>query len=272
MSLASPVWKDLISLLSQVWTLERQGLPNNSTEVNLNTTNDESKTEWPVAAYTSKNAPSTLIFTDFDYNALVITLHIAHFQFSEVPADIEFSTLVSLAKLCHKFKCVGLVKPFLQLWIKETPYASAREADREWLLIAWVFGKESIYNEVADALFWNITTNHEDALPKGMLSPIIGRSQVNIKMAARTLVNYFLQGFIMQKRLQKIAAMLAVLYNNIKKFEDSDKTICTQGHNQEACDAAVYGSLLRGLQKIGLWPRKSPEEINYEPYRIVCQA
>lgn len=60
-----------------------------------------------------------------------------------------------------------------------------------------------------------------------------------------------------------IYKLLDIPYSKIDEFGQLDRvsgSVCR--YNSLACDAMTYGSLALGLYRIGLWPRKTPEEIH----------
>ena len=67
-------------------------------------------------------------------------------------------------------------------------------------------------------------------------------------------------------RNETIDKLLSIPYSKIEKYDASIDTLCSTSPNNSkeslACDAIIYGSYTRGLQKIGLWPRKNIEDIH----------
>lgn len=121
-------------------------------------------------------------FSEDDGEALLLLLRIAHFQFSKVPSTLEFEAILDVAILCDKYDCVGLVRPWLSLWLvnEETQY---NEPGYEgWLFIAWVFGREIFFQLLATKLLREMKTNDEGenlnsagrVLPSPMPPDIIG--------------------------------------------------------------------------------------------------
>ena len=63
-------------------------------------------------------------------------------------------------------------------------------------------------------------------------------------------------------RQATIDKLLDIPYAHVDRYENANDIICRRKSRQKDCDALVYGSLIRGLQIAGLWPRKKPEEIH----------
>lgn len=62
-------------------------------------------------------------------------------------------------------------------------------------------------------------------------------------------------------RAKTIAELIRLPQAWLTHFERSKNPLCVRAHEAEACDALIYGSLARGLQKANLWPLKNPNEI-----------
>jgi len=79
------------------------------------------------------------------------------------------------------------------------------------------------------------------------------------------LIFFFALENILRLRNKTIGQLLNIVYSRIEKYETSDGILCALSANDRknasACDAITYGSLTRGLQKLGLWPRKTIEDI-----------
>jgi hypothetical protein len=55
-------------------------------------------------------------------------------------------------------------------------------------------------------------------------------------------------------RSKTIASLFQIPHTWLSNFESSTKSLCLRTHDTEACDALVYGSVARGLQRASLWP------------------
>ncbi len=133
--------------------------------------------------------------------ALLHLLNIAHLQFNKVPTQLPFKSILDIAVLCDKYDCVGLVKPWLPLWLvdEETQY---KEPDHEeWLFVAWVFGREKTFIELARKLVIEVRmsptgvclTSTGKIFPSQMPPGIVGRFNISA---------YILLGFL--SRLQNL--------------------------------------------------------------------
>ena len=65
---------------------------------------------------------------------------------------------------------------------------------------------------------------------------------------------------IQEVREEIIKKLLDLPYGILDQYESTIAGICCEG--REGCDAAVYGSIARGLQKAGIWPRKRAKDIH----------
>jgi hypothetical protein len=59
----------------------------------------------------------------------------------------------------------------------------------------------------------------------------------------------------------KLGQLLGLVYADVDRFSTSTQKICRAAHDKSLCDAIKYGSLLKELQRLDLWPRKSAVDI-----------
>ncbi|KAF8861599.1 hypothetical protein BDZ45DRAFT_740062 [Acephala macrosclerotiorum] len=151
--------------------------------------------------------------------------------------------LLQVAVLCDQYNCVNLVRPWLldTLWLKDEIAESLKDKQHKWLFIAWVFGRELVFETLALTLVKNLEITHENFW--GEESP----------MPPLTIDH-----FILPRNL--IAALLKIPYNMLSHFNQLGQSFSCF-HHQEACDMLVYGSIIHGLKKSGLFPRVRPEDI-----------
>jgi hypothetical protein len=55
-------------------------------------------------------------------------------------------------------------------------------------------------------------------------------------------------------RAETVEKLSRILFTWLKHFEQSTKPLGLRTHGREACDAVIYGSIARGIQKTSLWP------------------
>lgn len=61
----------------------------------------------------------------------------------------------------------------------------------------------------------------------------------------------------MSVRLNAIAGLLAICQRLVKRYGANEKNICPVGRNGRHCDVIVFGSLIKGLQALDMWPLPS---------------
>jgi hypothetical protein len=135
--------------------------------------------------WSTSNTPVTqLDFTSDEPIALLLLLNIAHLQFRNIPIMLDYPTLLEVAILCDQYACVSLVYPWLETWLILDEEKESKEEGKEgWLFIAWVFGRESIFEALAEKLVLEIKvgkdrsclTKKGKALPEPMPNGIIGK-------------------------------------------------------------------------------------------------
>jgi hypothetical protein len=76
---------------------------------------------------------------------------------------------------------------------------------------------------------------------------------------------------ILEVREETISNLLELPYGRLDQYETTITSICRQPGSREGCDAAIYGSIARGLQKAGLWPRKRTGEIHMSAKELAAK-
>jgi hypothetical protein len=77
---------------------------------------------------------------------------------------------------------------------------------------------------------------------------------------------------IQEVREETIKNLLDLPYGILDQYESTIAGICCQRAGREGCDAAVYGSIARGLQKAGLWPRKRAKDIHMSAKELAAKV
>jgi len=62
-------------------------------------------------------------------------------------------------------------------------------------------------------------------------------------------------------RAEVIEQLFQVPFTWLTNFERRTKPLCLRTHDKEACDAIMYGSVARGIQKASLWPLTTSDKI-----------
>lgn len=77
---------------------------------------------------------------------------------------------------------------------------------------------------------------------------------------------------IQEVREETIKNLLEVPYRRLDQYESTIAGICCQPGNREGCDAAIYGSIARGVQKAGLWPRKRAGDVHISAKELAAKV
>ncbi|CAG8974922.1 hypothetical protein HYALB_00006709 [Hymenoscyphus albidus] len=139
MSRASPVWKKFIT-------------PPFSRLV------PTSRSETPTSEFSSAES----ITSEDDSEALLILLKIAHVQFANIPTKLPFDKLLAVAVLVDLYDCVELIMPWVQSWVADEATESMKDGQESWLFIAWVFGREEVFVNLAGALSRKLDAKAEE--------------------------------------------------------------------------------------------------------------
>lgn len=224
---------------------------------------------WEEGGGTASIAEKEIDCTEDDPIALLILLNIAHLQFRSIPATLSYVDLYNVAILCDQYDCVQLVQPWLEKWLQDERVRSLTEGIG-WLLIAWVFGRDAVFETLAAQMAKEVQTNEEGqcldkfgrSIPLKYIPPgIIGKS-TSCPLSNLTLRSYIES--ILEIRLATIRKLFHGPYSQIRVYEEVEQVttgyICRQA-NSPICDALIYGSLTLYLAKKGLWPKKAAEDI-----------
>jgi hypothetical protein len=98
---------------------------------------------------TSSRPMKEVDFCDDDGEALLLLLRIAHLQYDDIPTTLAYKTLLNVAVLCDRYSCVELVEPWLSEWLSGEEKSSKEAGHENWLFIAWVFGRDKNFSDLA---------------------------------------------------------------------------------------------------------------------------
>lgn len=149
MSFASPVWKKFIfppwkPMAAQKPTTTYDAIPAaKKIKIKITRNKKKDKSVLPV---------EEVDFSDDNGEALLILLRIAHLQFHDTPATLPYQTLLQVAVLCDQYQCINLVRPWLSQWLADEESSSMKFGQENWMFIAWVFGREKVYEALAREL------------------------------------------------------------------------------------------------------------------------
>jgi hypothetical protein len=107
---------------------------------------------FPPWEQTLLEAPKKIDCSDDDAQALLVLLNIAHLKFDIVPKLLPYQLLYHVAILVDQYQCLKLVSPWLKLWSQDEESQLMVDGQEGWLFIAWAFGRESIFEQLARKL------------------------------------------------------------------------------------------------------------------------
>jgi hypothetical protein len=93
--------------------------------------------------------------------ALLILFEIAHLNFRAVPRGIYYDVLFQLAILIDEYQCIQLISPWIEHWMVNEKAESIVRGQEGWLFIAWVFGRENIFEGVSKLLVYTVKVNEK---------------------------------------------------------------------------------------------------------------
>ncbi|KAN0096814.1 hypothetical protein V8E51_015619 [Hyaloscypha variabilis] len=200
---------------------------------------------------TDSTPPVTQVdFTSGDFATITLLLRIAHLQFQNIPKKLSYPRLLQMAIACDQYSCAGLVAPWLESWLSDERTSSMEDGKEGWLFIAWVFGRHSIFEQLANKLVLEVKTNDEgEFLTK------------NGEVMPEPMPHNILES-ILEVRAETIDRLFFIPFTWLKNFEQSPTPLCSRTYDREACDAIMYGSVARAIQHASLWPLTTSDKIH----------
>ncbi|TVY48572.1 hypothetical protein LCER1_G008236 [Lachnellula cervina] len=199
----------------------------------------------------SKPTIADIDFKDDDGEALLLLLRVAHFKFADIPSKLSFERLLNVAILCDEYDCVNLVRPWLSKWFayKDVTEDSVapEEGHEDYLFIAWVFGRQEIFNKLAKKLLLEVE------IAQGKRLECLTSSKAKLSQ----LIPQGLADNFLKIRRETITKLLEVYSRIPYEFEDKK---CLQG--KEECNIMMYGTVMLALMELGAFHKKG-EAHNY---------
>jgi len=90
-----------------------------------------------------------LIAERMNSNALLLLLNIVHLKFKGIPTTLPYHQLLNVAVLVDQYNCRDLVRPWLNMWLADEEKESKAPEHENWLFIAWAFGREKVFEDLA---------------------------------------------------------------------------------------------------------------------------
>ncbi|KAB2571585.1 hypothetical protein BFW01_g160 [Lasiodiplodia theobromae] len=199
---------------------------------------------------------------DDDATALSILLDIAHLRFSLIPAKLSFRHLLGVAVLAEKYGAGKAFQPWLSMWVNAQRKKVGLPGYEEWLWIAWAFGEQEIFADLAAKLVREVQVDD-----KGRMVNAAGKV-----LDAEGGLGWFppdILESIMSVRTATIALLQDACYGYQDRYlasytvPDTASVCCHCGvDNDRECDAMVLGSFIISLHQNGLSPsREDPTKV-----------
>ncbi|SMR64264.1 unnamed protein product [Zymoseptoria tritici ST99CH_3D1] len=185
---------------------------------------------------------------DDDWGALEVVLRIAHLQFNKL-SELDLEDVLDLALLTDKYQATAIVGPWISGWLEKT-WKKASIKDRiQNFWIAWEYGLLEDLKDLGRTMIMGTELNEDcttllfnrkplpENLPPGLAKSIFDSRAHVIAQLTQAVRNYALQCFRPGKNI----------------------SFCLMNIN--ACDMAICGSLVRGLQDLNLYPPESAHRV-----------
>ncbi|CAG8954735.1 hypothetical protein HYFRA_00004659 [Hymenoscyphus fraxineus] len=222
---------------------------------------------------------SPLEFQEDDSEALLILLKIAHVQFANIPTKLSYEKLLAVAVLVDLYDCVELIMPWVQSWIADEATESMKDGQESWLFIAWVFGREEVFVNLAGALSRKLDSKAEEKFLAGPMPPLNTENLLNTRLREIELILQVPYKIV--DTIKGISAHWGSLHqtgssthsNSVPLRSRSGRIVPGQlcSHGQISCDVVSYGALLLGLASLNLWPEKNAKEVPVSVLTLASQ-
>ncbi|KAK1613523.1 hypothetical protein BDP81DRAFT_187541 [Colletotrichum phormii] len=213
---------------------------------------------------------ATLDYTEDATQAVLIVMDIIHLRFDRVPAILSLRGLRDLAVFTDKFDITHIVVPWLTGWLSwHSMKVNEKGSEVDWLWIAWEYGLLSVFNHVgknlafgsshvAQSQAWGVFERDgmTDAamLPPGTEDSIL-QARKDMTNTLLTLVYDYLDALLASPdRPQAMAGPFG------------DRSKCRNSRCD--CIRLQLGSLILALKSIGLYPRKTADEVDMLPSQL----
>ncbi|KAH0421642.1 hypothetical protein CcaCcLH18_13321 [Colletotrichum camelliae] len=213
---------------------------------------------------------TTLDYTEDATKAVLVVMDIIHLRFDRVPSTMSLRELKDLAVFTDKFDLTRIVVPWLPLWLDlHTMKIDEKGSENDWLWIAWEYGLLSVFNHVGKNLAFGSSDvaqsrtrgvfEHDNMTDDAMLPP---GTEDSILQARKDMTNTLLT--LVYDYLDALLASSDRPQTKAGPFDDRSK--CR--NSRRDCISLQLGSLIFALQSIGVYPKKSTDEVDMLPSQL----
>ncbi|SMR64265.1 unnamed protein product [Zymoseptoria tritici ST99CH_3D1] len=201
--------------------------------------------------------------SDDDPIALSILLYISHLRFEMVPSFLSLKQLFALSVLTDKYEATRMVRPWIAHWLSIWNFASMEtKVANVW--IAWEFGLLGDFERIATALVLDAEIKDDSdslfynskELP-GEVPPGLIESALEVR---RKVIGQLLD--IAYAYLDRCRLPPPPVYTSTFTTAPFRSGFCQTSAGTHACHVSMCGSLLLGLQEIGLYTRRDTAPCN----------
>lgn len=211
------------------------------------------------------SSQSTLDLTSDPAAGLDVIFSIAHYQFQNVPAQVDGTQLHDIALVAEKYQTLHLLLPFLKTWLSSlsSPVVDAEKS----LVTGWILGQAAWFSQgITQA------ANTASVTPDGTLLDSTGRPWADKPVSADVIA------LLTATRAAAIARIVRAVSDpmtkllNPEQFPDEDIRYCHAAEEdaaiREECEQLLMGSAIMGLTKAKLWPAPEVSRIRASPVEL----
>ncbi|KAK5656451.1 hypothetical protein OQA88_4833 [Cercophora sp. LCS_1] len=168
---------------------------------------------------------------DWDVQALTIFFNIVHSRNRQVPKQISLELFAKIAVIVDYYKAHEAVEIVVDLWLVPLQLSLPTSICRDltlWVLISWVFGKQSIFRHVTKVAMVRSSNTDPVKMPDGLPIPLSVEAKIN-------------------ERRQEVMETIATRLRDLRDGYISGTAGCSF-----TCSAVLLGALIKNLVKLKL--------------------
>lgn len=106
--------------------------------------------KWP--KWLSRRSPVAINLWDEEVNVVRVMMQVIHHNFKALPLALDWTVIVNLTDFVARYDCHTLLSPYIDGWLRPYKDKLYEVGYEEWLLVAFQFGYEAEYLELAKHL------------------------------------------------------------------------------------------------------------------------
>lgn len=213
---------------------------------------------------TISSQPS-LDLTSDPATGLDVIFSIAHYQFQNLPTQVDGTQLHDIALVAEKYQTLHLLLPFLKGWLASltSPIADAEKS----LITGWILGQAHWFSQGISQ-----SANSASVTADGTLLDSEGHPWADKPISAEVVeLIAATRAAAIQRIVKAVSDPMAKLLNP-ELYPDEEIRYCHASEEdaaiREECEQLLMGSAIMGLTKAKLWPAPEVSRVRASPAEL----